>query len=315
MANLISLGVRLFVLMLLGVGGGAAGAQRGRPVVAVYEVRDMAGTGQSAAFTTMIETAITSTSKFRVIERKFDRLVAEQQAANSGIVTTNTPGRIGGFEGADFLIYGAITTASSSRKTDTGASIGRALVGGMLSGNMGRGGGLLGGGRSTANCSKTTASLTVDIKIVDAKTGEARYATRINQSADSSSSCSGDTQIDTASLLRVAADKIAAGLVTTIFPIQIAAVQSEGTIVLNYGEGTVTPGALMAVFAKAEAILDPATGERLSDEGAQIGTIRITEVMPRISKAVAASAFTQAPTIGAIVRPAPAPARSNRYRR
>ena len=88
-------------------------AQKGKPVVAIYEMTDLAKTGMSDTFSTMISTAITTTQKFRVIERRFAVLDREQANARGGRVTTNQPGKTGGFEGADFLIYGSITTVSS----------------------------------------------------------------------------------------------------------------------------------------------------------------------------------------------------------
>jgi len=97
-------------------------------VVAVRQIEDLAGTGQSEPFTAMIQAAVAQTGRFRVMERDFDQLLGEQQDANNGLVTTNTPGRTGGFEGADFLIYGTITAASSGREADEGAQLGNRLL-------------------------------------------------------------------------------------------------------------------------------------------------------------------------------------------
>ncbi len=79
---------------------------------------------------------------------------------------------------------------------------------------------------------------------------------------------------------------------------------SDGTVVLNYGEGAVQPGAIMAVYAKGAAIVDPATGETIGNDEVKLGFVRISEVNGRISKAVPASVFASGPAIGSIVRPA-----------
>ena len=114
----------LFVALAVVLPAQASAQPRGKPIVAIYKMDDVANSGQAAAFSTMIETAIAQTSKFRVIEReRLNTLVGEQARAKSGLVTTNRPGRIGGFEGADYLIYGSITSVSASNKTNIGASL------------------------------------------------------------------------------------------------------------------------------------------------------------------------------------------------
>lgn len=265
-------------------------AQKGKPIVAIYQMDDVARSGQADTFSRMIETAIVATSKFRVMEReRLGKLVGEQARAKAGLVTSNTPGKIGGFEGADYLIYGSITTVSVTRKADIGAN----LVSGLFSGNA-----------SQPRCSNAVATVSVDIKITDANSGEVKYVTRIDETQKSAASCGPDAQVDSAILLRSAAEKVATGLVTTIYPIQIASVQADGVIVLNYGEGAVQPGAVMGVYTKGEAIVDPATGEVIGNNESRIGFIRVTDVTGRISKALAASDFAYAPTVGSIVRPA-----------
>lgn len=263
-------------------------AQKGKPIVAIYQMDDLANSGQATTFSAMIESAITNTSKFRVMEReRLGKLLGEQGRAKAGLVTTNKPGKIGGFEGADFLVYGSITSVSSSNKADIGST--------MLAGLFNKNG-------SGPSCSNSVVTLAVDIKITDADTGEVKYVTRINETQKSAAACGGSGQINTAALLRSAADKVATGLVTAIYPIQIASVMGDGTLVLNYGEGSVMPGATMAVFAKGQAIIDPATGERIGNDETRLGLIQVTDVTGRISKAIPSAGFTSPPAVGAIVR-------------
>lgn len=285
-----------FVLALLGVAPIAPATAQKVPVVTVRQMQDMANTGQAQAFSQMIQSAVAQTGKFRVIESNFADLRDQQELGNSGMVTTNRPGKRGGFEGADFLIYGTITSGATSRQTDSGADMGRGFASRMLGVNLGGGG-----------CSKATATLAVDVKIVDGATGEIRFTKNINQTTVGRTSCSGDAQLDMVSMLRGAANQIASGLVTTIYPIKVAAVQPDGSLVLNYGEGTVVPGMLLAVYGQGQTITDPDSGRVLTSEGAQIGLVRVTEVMTRFSKARPEGAFAQQPQIGQIVRVAPAP--------
>lgn len=272
----------------------AANTPKPRPVVAVSQVDDIAKTGQGNAFQQMIETAVASTGKFRVIERRNKGMLAEQQGAKAGLYTSNKRGKIGGFEGADFLIEASITTGQSSQKNNLGASIGRSMLGNMLSGS-----------KSAQNCSNAVATLGIDVKITDADSGQIRYATRITEQQQSSASC-GDqkAQVDLSSLLRSAADKTATGLLTSIYPIVIAAVQGDGSMVLNYGESAVQVGSVMAVHAKGADIRDPQTGEVIGNDERTLGLIRITAVQPRMSRAVPTTPFATPPAVGSIVRSA-----------
>lgn len=264
----------------------------GKPVIAIYEMDDLAHSGQAPALTTMIETAIENTSKFRVIEREhLANLVGEQAGAKSGLLTTNTPGKVGGFEGADFLIYGTITTVSVGAKADIGSN----LMVGLLGGRTG----------AAPNCRTAYATIGLDIKITDAKSGEVRYVNHIDETQRSGTVCgAGRAQLDSATLMRSAGERVAAGLVTAIYPIEVAAVQPDGMIVLNYGEGSIQPGAIMALYAKGDVIRDPATGEVLANNETKIGLIRVTDVLGRISKAVPLSPLPYAPQVGTIARPA-----------
>ena len=273
---------------------GIAFAQKGKPVVAVSQIDDIAHTGQANAYQQMIETAVASTGKFRVIERRLGGVLAEQQGAKAGLHTSNTPGKIGGFEGADFLIEASITTGQAAQKSNLGASLGRSMLGNMLTGN-----------RSMQNCSNAVATLGIDVKITDASTGQIRYATRITEQQQSAASCgASQAQVDLTALLRSAADKTATGLVTSMYPIMIAAVQPDGAIVLNYGEGAVQLGAIMAVHSKGQDIRDSQTGDVIGSNETTLGLIKISEVLPRLSRAVPESQFASAPAVGSLVRPA-----------
>lgn len=266
----------------------AAPAQQRKPSVAVVKIDDLSGSDQSDRLSTMIETAVASTGKFRLIERQqMGKLMGEQVRARGGVVTTNTPGRVGGFEGVDYLIYGTITGLSARNSADMGST--------MLAGLLGNKG---------TTCSNMVATLAIDIKITDSDTGEIKYVTRIAESQKSATACGNKASVDTALLMRSAADKVASGLVTAIYPIQVAAVHGDGTLVLNYGEGAVQPGAVMAVFARGESIRDPSSGEVIGSTETKLGLVRVTEVTGRVSKAVPAAPFATAPAVGSIVRPA-----------
>lgn len=284
-----------------------AGAQRAvpqaqvrKPIVAVKEMKDLANTGQGEALSTMILTAITGGNRFRVIERQLGELQDERNLGRSGVVTSRNPGRRSVAEGVDFLIYGTITQGQGKQKTDVGGTLGMAFLGG-LAGNRG----------PTPTCAKTIASLEIDIRIVDTDGGQIKWADRIRHDQTSGSSCGANGTVDYMSLFRTAAQKISSGLTLALYPIKVAGVQPDGLILLNYGEDTVKVGDTLKIFGDtggACLAVDPDSGECLSkNEGTEIGMIRVTEVMPRFSRAAMITQFPAPPRTGSVARIAPPP--------
>lgn len=286
---------RLFVALVtivsvsLGLSSPAAAQDDARPVVGIAQMEDLSGGGNAENFVAMIETAIIGSGKFRIIERaRLSTLLEEQGLALGGTTTTNAPGQVGGFEGVDYLVYGTISSISATNRSDVGGSLLR---------------GMLGGRGNSQECYKTRVRMEADIRITDTETGEVRYATRISEEQDSATVCGGGSQIDSSALLRSTADQIATGLVTAIFPIQVAAIQSDGTIILNFGEGAVQAGDFLMVYGEATEIPDPSGTGTIRIDGEQQGAIQITDTQTGFSRAVQVSLFSVPLAVGAIARP------------
>jgi len=262
-----------------------------RPVVGIAQMEDLSGSGQDDNFIRMLETAIIGSGKFRIIERaRLATLLEEQGLANGKIVTTNRPGQTGGFEGVDYLIYGSISSISATNRSNTGMN----LVRGLLGGNN----------RNQSECYNTRVRMEADIRITDTNTGEVRYATRISQEQDSATVCGGGSQIDSSGLLRASADQIATGLVTTIFPIQVAAVQGDGTVILNFGEGALRKDDYLMIYGESSEIPDPSGTGMIKIDGEKLGALQVTDVQAAFSRATPVSQFAGAIPVGAIARPA-----------
>jgi curli biogenesis system outer membrane secretion channel CsgG len=252
---------------------------QGQPIVAVAQIDDNAGSGQAKTLTQMMLTAIAASQKFRVIERnQLDVLAQEQNRGRSGQTTTRNGGATGGFQGADYLIYGTITTLSASKKSDFGASLGLALV----SGENAR----------PQNCYSGEVTLSLDIRITDASTGQIRYVKRIDEKKKAGTICGeGVPQVNATELFRSAADRVAAGLVTTVYPIKVANAQSDGTLMVNYGEGTLKVGDYVTVFRTGEPVIDPDTGKAIGSSEERLGIAEITDVQSSFSKAKSVIGF------------------------
>jgi curli biogenesis system outer membrane secretion channel CsgG len=273
-----------------------------KPVVSIDDIRDLANTGQSEVLKQMIETTIINTGKFRIMERGEQGtgvLLREQQGAKAGLYTSNTPGKIGGFEGVDFKVYGTITTAGAGRKRDAGASLAMGLGGSMLGGPLG------GFMQNHSDCRSNSASIAIDIRITDASTGEERYAKEITQTEKGATTCGGGSDnVDLNALFRSAAQNISMGLVTTMYPVKVVGIGSEGVVLLNYGEGLLEPGEVMAIFQQGESIVDPDTGAVLGNSESLLGLVRVSEVLPKMSKSTILTGFATPPAVGSIARDA-----------
>jgi curli biogenesis system outer membrane secretion channel CsgG len=285
-----------------------AQAQIRKPIVSVDDIKDLANTGQAAALREMIETTVVNTGKFRIMERGAQGtalLLAEQEKAKAGLVTSNTPGKIGGFEGVDFKVYGTITTAAAQTTRDVGASAAMQVGGRMFQSMGGPFGSAVGNSMmSNSNCNQSAATLAVDIRITDASTGELRYAKQITQGTASQITCGARSQIDLNGLMRSASERISMGLVTIMYPVKVVDVEDNGEVMLNYGEGLLAPGDVFALSLQGKEIVDPDTGAVLGHKESFLGLVRITEVQPKLSKARLVTSFATPPQVGTVAREA-----------
>lgn len=86
-------------------------------------------------------------------------------------------------------------------------------------------------------------------------------------------------------MARQMAQRVGDRVLDVIYPAKIIALTGK-TATLNRGDGTgIASGQLWDVFALGEALIDPDTGENLGTEEVLIGTVRITAVTPKFSRA------------------------------
>ena len=273
-----------FFALLVAVPGFA----QDKPTVGIAEMTDLAQTGQTDTFVAMLETAIVSSGKFNIIERsQLATLLKEQGRAANGLVRTKRPGQTGGFEAVDYLVYGSITSVSAVNRSSI-----TSMFEGMLEPNSGN-----------QACRKTRVRMEVDIKITDTNTGQISYADRISQIQDSATFCGPGQQVDRSELFRNSADAIATGLVTAIYPIQLAAAQSDNSFILNFGRGAVEVGDFLMFYGESSTIPDPSGNGTITIDGAEIGAIQVIDVQNSFSRAVQVTKFCSTPPIGAIARP------------
>lgn len=149
-------------------GAATAWAAGDRPVLAVTEFDNQSGAGWWRGgvgweLAGMLTNELAATGKFRMVERsQLQAVLEEQNLAASGRVQGGTGAKIGKLVGADYLVTGTVTAYEENTK--------------------GTGGGLSFKGISLGGKSER-AYLAVDLRVIDATTGEIAYVRTIEGEA------------------------------------------------------------------------------------------------------------------------------------
>lgn len=214
----------------------------------------------TAPFVDMIATALIKTRKFKLVERdRVREALNEMGLGEAGVVDPADCQRLGTLIKADLILFGTITEASLDSKVV-------ALDG--------------------LNTTTESMRMAVDLRIIDAKTGDIKTAETISATktrakgvvvanavatGEASSGVVGD-------VLRDVANGVVEKLVSGVYPITIDAVRDGQGVRLNYGEPVVLPDAIYDVF---------------DADGFKTGQIRVTDVQSRYSTASVLSGNVQ----------------------
>ncbi len=144
-------------------------AKDDRPVVAVIEFKNETSApwwqnGVGRELSDMLSNELLGTGVFKVVERKkLDSVLTEQDLGASGRVNRSTAAKMGKITGAQYLITGSVSSFESS-----GSKGGRFSFKGISIGGK-----------------KSTVSMGIDIRVINATTGEVEYARTVEATAKS----------------------------------------------------------------------------------------------------------------------------------
>jgi hypothetical protein len=256
MINVIKKTSQLLLGLMLVVCSIFVSAQGNKPIVAVASFESSFKDYDARNIQTAIETALSKTQKFTLMERgRLDSLLAEQGLSANGLVTGS--GEIGGFSGVDYLIYGRVTQLGLEAKN--------ILI-----------------------MSACEAQLGLDVRVVDVKTGEIRLSENIsaddqvNTAGAEENPCRGIGLSAFDNLTAKTARKLAEKLTQTLFPVKLAKVSSD-EVYLNYGEGFLNSGEILKVVSLGEGFEDPDTGEIIGAEEELLAIVKVTKLRPKYS--------------------------------
>lgn len=146
---------------------------------------------------------------------------------------------------------------------------------------------------SNTTLTKRTVRLSLVTKIYDATSGKllesASKSIRSMDAQQTLNDATNDADPTDAlirSVVKEAADWAASRLVDALFPVKVIA-KTGKTVTINRGEGSgVAVDQDWRVFSVGKVLIDPDTQEVLGREEADVGKVRITEVLPKFSRAL-----------------------------
>jgi len=235
------------------------------------------------SLTEALTTSLVGTGKFIVLERlALTQVQQEQDLGASGRVNKETAAEVGKLMGAQVLITGDITSFTFNRSA----------LGGKLSGVIK---GL------DAGVERVTAAVTIDLRLIDAVTGEviasikgdgnaAQQGVSANLTKDEKKydgSASLSTPLGKAS--REAIQKSVAGILANVPKLKWSARVidfREGIVYVNAGANYgMQPGMALEIFESQPVLIDPESGRNLGAPDKLIGEVLIENVEAQYSTA------------------------------
>ena len=231
--------------------------------------------------TEMLTSVLVKTGRVTVLERAAIQQVAAEQTLSAN-ATKETAVQQGRLLGAQALIVGDIT----------GFTYGKQSLGGKLE-NVVKG--------LTVAAERVTAEVIIDLRLVDAVTGEVIHsakgsgkASQTGMAADlvkEEKSYKTDAQLTTplGQASRAAIQKAVVSLITGMPAVRwsgrIADVRNGVVYVNAAASDRMKPGLELDVYEMQEALIDPATGKSLGAPERHVGTIVIDRVLEKFSTA------------------------------
>ncbi|MBX3469220.1 MAG: hypothetical protein KF878_20290 [Planctomycetes bacterium] len=239
---------------------------------------------ETSALSNKFVTALVQTRKFDVVEReRVDKLLGEMQMAEAGLMDPARAVQAGRMLGADFFLMGEISVFTLTTTV-------REIPG------------------TTRFTRAEELRIILDMRIVDTRTsrvvsaekGEAvMRAQQLFPQRPPANAPVDPKALD--DIQREVVNRCVVKVIDAIYPIRIIAVTgAEASI--NRGEGGgVAAGDVLDVFVEGQEMIDPDTGEVLGSEETKVARIRVSQILPRFSKA---QVLGGQPAVGQICRPA-----------
>jgi len=135
--------------------------------------------------------------------------------------------------------------------------------------------------------------LSVDLRLIKVRTGAVGFAETVRAKAgggisvnrggnESGHRSKGDLLGE---VLRKAANRTASLVAVSVYPVTIVGINTNGMVMLNYGEPVLSQGDRLDVFKLGDEMIDSDTEEILGQEEELVGKIQVVSVSHAVSKA------------------------------
>jgi curli biogenesis system outer membrane secretion channel CsgG len=233
--------------------------------------------------TEILTTSLINSNRFVVLERQqLQTVMAEQDLASAGRVNKETGAATGHVIGAQAMVTGDITGYSYTQQS---------LGGGAL--NVIK--------NIKVGASRVSASVVIDLRLVDAATGEVLASATGNGRASSTGVAAdltrGDQQISAAgawstplgqasrAAINEVVEQLVSGMPEPRWSAKVVEVR-DGLVYLNAGSADgVSPGLVLEVYEVQPPLIDPDTGKNLGAPDKLLGEIQVETVQAGFSTA------------------------------
>ncbi|MFV2055942.1 MAG: CsgG/HfaB family protein [Thiohalomonadales bacterium] len=207
-------------------------------------------------------TYLVKTNKFSVVERdRMKDILTEQEFSESGYISPESAVKMGKLIGADYFVMGKIERISAeleNKKVPYTNTIRQQYTGKMI----------------------------INVRIVDSRGGKIVTADKFVVELEEPNKKNKVMPADFLDALKEKTVKqLVNGIIEGVFPIKIIKVAGSG-VYINRGKGAeFEVGTILAVIQQGDGLIDPDTGEQLGSEEEEVGTIKISEIQKKFSKA------------------------------
>lgn len=212
------------------------------------------------AFTNSLNTHLTQTRKFTMLDRDFDEDVNKELARLTGPNAAQADiCRLGQKLGTDYLVVGTVklnNIASPGINPYTGQALPL----------------------------PQTTFVTVHYRVLLAPTGQLKWADEVSLDiTEFANSLAGGSLTESS---KAAAAAVSDGLMDNILPFEITGFSPDGSVVIGEGGKSIVRGEFLSVYALGDEVKDTRTGEVIDAMEMRVGMVKVVRVSQKLSYAV-----------------------------
>ena len=242
--------------------------------------RQVSGRKVSRMFSQKLVTSLTQSRRFTVLDREYmNAYLSEKNLILSPDASLSEQIKLGEVLGADYILSGVISQAGIHRKTS------RIQVSGETATDI-------------------SGLFVADYRIIVVATRQIKWSDSVYVAMKMDPPDHGSDQdvLLENSLIGQSADRLVRGALDNIYPVRVARIQPNGTLIMNQGGKGMRPGMMMDIFHKGPDVIDVYSGESLGGSEDWVATIKVTRVTAKLSYGAVIEGSPQAVSQGDICR-------------